>query len=174
MGFNWVIEFRQVILIDYFIEILEVNQVSEILFNKLGTKRFSQPFLHLNDGRLHSLNGALNVDDEFLSLFSFERAHELNELILLFHGFDLNKVFGFGFLYPWAPSVLSWALEKFIVVQGIFRELASMGFFAMIIESSVRMVELTAILLSTLVLLLSFFRLGLNLIRLLDFDGISL
>ncbi len=49
-----------------------------------------------------------------------------------------------------------------------------MGFFAMIIESSVGMVKLTAILLSTLVLLLSFFRLGFNLIRLLDFDGISL
>jgi hypothetical protein len=86
----------------------------------------------------------------------------------------LNKVFGLSFFYPWTPSVLCWALEKFIVVQWIFGELASMGLFAMIIESSVGMVKLTAILLSTLVLLLSFFRLGFNLIRLLDFDGISL
>lgn len=86
----------------------------------------------------------------------------------------MNKIFGFSFFYPWTPSVLSWALEKFIVVQGIFWELASMGFFAMIIEGSVRMVKLTAILLSTLVLLLSFFRLDLDLIGLLDFDGISL
>ena len=60
MGLNWVIEFRQVILVDYFVEILEVNQVSEILFNKLGAKRFSQPFLDLNDGCLDSLNGILN------------------------------------------------------------------------------------------------------------------
>jgi hypothetical protein len=86
----------------------------------------------------------------------------------------LNKVFGFGFLYPWTSSVLGWALEKFIVVQGILRELASMGLFAMIIASSVGMVKLTAIILSALLLLLSFFRLGFNLIRLLDFDGISL
>jgi hypothetical protein len=41
MGLDWVVEFRQVILVDYFVEILEVDQVSEILFNKLGTKGFS-------------------------------------------------------------------------------------------------------------------------------------
>ncbi len=115
-------------------------------------------------GRLNPFNGVLNVDNELLSLFSFERAHKLNELILLFHGFDLNKVFGLGFFDPGTSSVLGRALEKFIVVQGIFRELASMGLFAVVIKSSIRMVKLTAMLVTTLVLLLGFFRLGLDLI----------
>lgn len=62
MGFNWIVKFGQVILVDYFVEFFQISEVSRVLLNQFGSHRFSEPLFDLDHSILNPCKRVLHIN----------------------------------------------------------------------------------------------------------------